>query len=98
MQNPAPKLRQSFIISEYLSEKLKHLMSFNYQIIFTFFLKSFSFLLYNFYKRLFGIYIFLNRSWVINKNVKNKFAETRSFSFLQITEDLDKIKKSLEHL
>ena len=34
------------------------------------------------------------RSWVINKNVKNECVETMCFWFLQITQDLNKIKKS----
>ena len=52
------------------------------------------FLLSNVYKRVLGIFFILLRTWVINKNVKNKCAETRSFLFLQITQDLNKIKKS----
>ena len=39
----------------------------------------------------------LFRSWVINKNVKNECVETRFFWFLQITQDLNKIKKNPEH-
>ena len=47
----------------------------------------------NVYKSVFGIFFILFRSWVINKNVKNDCVETRSW-FLQITQDLTKIKKS----
>ena len=34
----------------------------------------------------------LLRSGVINKNVKDECVETRSFKFLQMTQDLNKIK------
>ena len=37
--------------------------------------------------------IFLLRSWVINKNVKHKCVETRSFLFLQIAKDLNETRK-----
>ena len=37
-------------------------------------------------------FLILFRSWVINKNVKNECVETRSFLFLQVTQDLKKIK------
>ena len=41
-----------------------------------------------------GFFFILFRSWVTDKNVKNECAETRSFYYLQITQDLSKIKKS----
>ena len=51
------------------------------------------FLLNNVYKRVFRIFFFFFRSWVVNKNVKKMSVKTRSFWFLQITLDLNKIKK-----
>ena len=72
--------------------KLKTLTNSNYHKSLIFFGESF--LLNNFYKRVFGSFIILFRSWVINKSVKREFVETRSFWFLQITQDLNKIKKS----
>ena len=101
MQNPIPKFRQGSIISEkpgYLSEKLKTLTSSNYDKVYYFWLKFWThFVLNNVYKRVFGIFYILFRSLVINKNVKNKCVETSCFRFLEITQDLNKIKKNLEH-
>ena len=51
------------------------------------------FLLNNAYKKVFRIFFILFRSQVINKNVKDECVETRSFLFLQITQDLNKIQK-----
>ena len=51
------------------------------------------FLLNNVYKRLFRIIFILFRPWGINTNVKNQCVETRSFLFLQITQDQSKLKK-----
>ena len=51
------------------------------------------FLLPNVCKRVFGISLILFRFWVFNKNVKNECVGTRSFLFLQITQDLNKIKE-----
>ena len=45
-----------------------------------------------------SIFFILFRSWVINNNVKNEYVETRSFWFLQITQDLKKIKRDPAHL
>ena len=45
---------------------------------------------------LFGNFFVLFISGIINKNVKNKRVETRFFRFLQITQDLNKIKKNPE--
>ena len=33
----------------------------------------------NVYKRVFGLFFILFRSWVINENIKNEYVETRSF-------------------
>ena len=55
------------------------------------------FLLNNVYKRMFGIFLILFRSWVINKNLKNECVEPGLFLFLQITQDLSKIKKIPKH-
>ena len=98
MQNLIPNFRQSSIISKkpgYLSEKLKILMSSNYHKVYYFLLKFRTcFLFNNVYKRVFRILLILFKSWVINKNVRNECLETRSFWFLQMTQDLNKIKKS----
>ena len=51
------------------------------------------FLLNNVYKRMFEIFLILFRSWVINKNIKSEFIETRSF-LIFATQDLNKIKKT----
>ena len=37
------------------------------------------FVITNLYKRVFGIFLILSRSWVINKNVKNEWIETTFF-------------------
>ena len=75
------KLRETSIILKkpgFLFEKLKTLTSSNYHRIQLFLLKFCThFLLNNVYKSMFGI-CFMFRSWVINKNIKNKCAETRS--------------------
>ena len=76
------KLRQTSIILKkpgFLFEKLKTLTSSNYHRIQFFLLKFCThFLLNNVYKSMFGICFIMFRSWVINKNVRNKCAETRS--------------------
>ena len=99
MQNPIPKFRQSSIMFEkpgYLSEKMKTLTSSNYSKGYYFLLKFCTqFLLNNVYKTMFGIFLVMFRSSVINKSIKNECVETRSFLFLQINQDLNKIKKSL---
>ena len=61
-----------------------------------YFLRKFwtRFLLNNLFEMVFGIFFMLFRSWVINKNAKSECVETKSFRFLQITQDLNKIKKS----
>ena len=97
MQNPIPKLRNTSIISKkpgFLSEKFKTLTSSNYHGVKYFLLKFCTrFLLTNVYKAVCGIYIIMFRSWVINKSVKNECVEPGLLLFLQITEDLNKIKK-----
>ena len=49
------------------------------------------FLINNDYNTVFGIFI-LFKTWVIYKNVKYKYVETKSFWFLQITQDVNKIE------
>ena len=98
MQNPIPELIQKFIIYKkpgFLPQKSKALTSSNYHRIQYFLLKICTrFLLTNVYKRVFGISFILFISRAINKNVKNECVETRSFYFLQITQDLNKNKKT----
>ena len=91
-------IRHNSIISKnsgYLPEKLKTLTSCNYHKVQYFWLKFWTrFLLNNLFEMVFGIFFMLFRSWVINKNTKSECVETKSFLFLQITQDLNKIKKS----
>ena len=49
------------------------------------------FLINNDCNTVFGIFI-LFKTWVIYKNVKYKYVETKSFRFLQITQDVNKIE------
>ena len=102
MQNPRPKFSQSFIISEKpddLSEKLKTWWA-PTTIVFNIFAWNFArlFLLKNVCKRVFGIFFILLRLWVINKNVNNLASVSAQksglFNVLQITQDLNNIKKS----
>ena len=82
----------------HLSEKLKTLTSSNYHKVQYFMLRFYTrFLLKNVYKWMLCIFFILFRSWVINNNVKKECVETRSFLFLQIIEDLNKILKNPEH-
>ena len=78
MQNPVPNLKQTSIISKkpgFLSEKLKTLTSSNFCWNF-----AHVFYLVMSTKECVGFFFTLLRSWVINKSVKNKCVETRSFS------------------
>ena len=83
MQNPIPKLRQTSVISEKPWFCLKNwkLWRTPTTIEFNIFLLEFCtrFLLSNICKRVCAIFFIFFRSWVINKSVKNKFVETRSF-------------------
>ena len=98
MQNPKWKIRKSSIVFEkpsILSENLKILTSSNYHRAQCFLLKlNACSLLANIYKRVFGIACILFRSWVICKNQKDLVFTYSFFTFLLITQDLNKIKKS----
>ena len=75
-----------------MSEKLKTLASFNYQKVQYFLLKFCThFPLNNSKNGCSGFFSILFRSWVINKNVKNKCEEARPFLMFEITQDLNKI-------
>ena len=90
MQNLIQKFRQSSLIFEkpdFLSEKLKTLTSSNYHKVQYFLLKFCThFLLTIVYKRVFGIIIFLFRSWVICENQKDLLSTHQFFTFLLITQ------------
>ena len=76
--------------TRFFSEKLKTLTSSNYHGVQYFLLKFRSqFLLTSVYKKMFGIFSILFRSWVICKNKKH-LGSTHSFTFLLITQDLKK--------
>ena len=99
MQNPKQKFRQSSIVFEkpgILSENLETLMSSNCPTVKYFLLKlCIRFLLTSVYKRVCGggggI---LFRSWVICKDKKDLVSTHSFFTFLLITQDLKKFKKS----
>ena len=97
VQNPISKFRQSFISFEasLFAWKIENFDELQLPSSLLFYAKilhrHFSYLAMS-TKRVFGIFFILFRSWVINKNVKGEYVETRSFWFLQITQDLDKIK------
>ena len=96
MKNPIQKFRKSSIVFEktgILSEKLKILTSSNYHRVQNF--------LGGVYKQVFWILFILFISRVIckNKNGPGFYAltETTFFTFLLITQNLNKIKKTPEH-
>ena len=69
-------------------------MSSKYHKLQYFLLKLFTrFLFTNTYKRVFGIFLILFRSWVICKNKKDLVSTHSFFTFLLITQDLNKMKK-----
>ena len=74
MQNPIQKFRQTSIVLEkpgILSEKLKILTSSNYRRLYYFLFKFCTrFLHTRVYKRVFGIFFILFRTWVICQNIK----------------------------
>ena len=82
------KFRQSSIVCEkpgFLSEKLKPLTSSNYHRVQYFLLKLRTrFLHTNVYKRVFGIFFILFRSWVICKIKKDLVSTHSFFTFLLI--------------
>ena len=95
MQNVIQKFRQSSTVFEkpgILPEKLKTLTSSNYHRvdIFVEFLHRFPFLLTNVYKRVFGIFFILFRSWVICQNQKMPGFTHPQKPGLSITQDLNK--------
>ena len=95
MQNTIQKFRQSSIIFEkpsILSENLKTLTGSNYPTVQYFLLKLCTrFRLTNAYKMVCGIFLILFRSWVICKNKKDVVSTHSIFTFLLITQDLNKI-------
>ena len=98
MQNPIQKFKQSSTALEKpgtLSENLKTLTSSNYPAVQYFLLKLRTrFLLTNVYKRVFGIFLFCLDLELFAK-IKKDLVSTHSFlTFLLITQDLNKIKKS----
>ena len=97
MQNPKQKFRQSSIVFEkpgIFSENLKTLTRSNNPRVQYFLLKHrTNFLLTNVYKRLFGIFLFCLELELFAKIKKTWFPHTRFFTFLLITQDLNKIKK-----
>ena len=75
MQNPIPKLRQTSIISKkpgFFVWKIENFDTFA-EILHTF-------STCNVCKMVCGVFFILFRSWGINKSVKNKCVETKSFS------------------
>ena len=83
----------------YLSEKLKTLRSSISHKVYSFLLKFCTrFLLNNVYKRVFRIFSFLFRPWVIKKNVKNECVETRSFLTFANNSRSKPNKKNPKHL
>ena len=102
MQNFLQKLRQSSIVFEkpgFLSKKLKTFTSWNYYR-FQYFLLELNtrYLLNNACKRVFKIFLFCLDLELIANTKKTGFY-TLIFTFLLITQDLNKIikKKILEH-
>ena len=92
MQNLLPKFKQSSIISKkqgYLFEKFNIRLNIYYWTVDR---VSYLTMPTEECSRFFDF-----RSWVINKNGFSKCVETRTFLFLQITEDLNKIRKNPEH-
>ena len=99
MQNPIQKFRQSSTVFEkpgFLSEKSKSLTSSNYHRGQYFLLKlrtRFQCLPMS-TKGCSGFFVILFRPWVIWKKKKDLVSTQWLFTFLLITQDLNKIKKS----
>ena len=104
MENPIQKFRQSSIVFEkqgILSENLKTLTSSNYPTVQYFLLKLCTrFVLTNVYKSMCGIFLFcLDLELFVKIKKTSKKVSTRSyFTFLLITQDLNKQKKILHTL
>ena len=98
MQNLLQKFRQSSIVFEKpgnLSEKLKTLTSSNYQRVQYFWMKLRArFVLTNISKGCSRLFLFCFDLELFAKIKKIWFLHTRFFTFLLITQDLNKIKKS----
>ena len=97
MQNPIPKLRQTFVISKkpgFFSEKLKTLTSSNYHKVQYFLLKLRArFLFTNVYKRMFGFFFLFYLDVELLAKIKNDLFSTHwLFAFLLITQDLNRKK------
>ena len=99
MQNPIQKFRQSPIVLEepgILPKNLKTLTSSNYPTVQYFLLQLRThFLLTNVCKSVHRIFFILFRSWVIWKKLKRPGFYTLVFTFLLITQDLNKISNTL---
>ena len=101
MQNPAQKFRQSSIVFKkpgILSENFKTLTNSNYPIIQHILLKLRThFLLTNVYRRVFEIFLFCLDLELFTKIKKDLVSTHSLFTFLLITQDLNKILKNPEH-
>ena len=97
MQNPMQKIRQTSIVFEkpgISSGKLKTLTSSNCPTVQNFSLKlSTRFLLTNVYRSVCGIFLFCLDLEFFEKILKAWFLHTLAFTFVLITQDLNKIKK-----
>ena len=98
MQNTIQKFRQSSIVFEKpstLSENLKTLTGSNYPTVQYFLLKLCTrILLTNAYNMVCGIFLILFRLELFAKIKKDVVSTHSIFTFLLITQDLNKIKKS----
>ena len=97
MRNPIKKFRQKSIVFEkpgFLPEKLKTLTSSSYHRVQYFLLKLCTrFLLTNFCKTMFGVFLFCLDLELFAK-IKKDLVPTHSFfTFLLITQDLSKTRK-----
>ena len=101
MQNPIQKFRQRSIVFEktsILSENMKTLTSSNYPTVQYFLLKLCTrFLLTSVYKEVSQIFFILFRSCFICKHLKDLVSTRSLFTFLLITQDLNKNQKNPEH-
>ena len=98
MENPTQKFRQSSIVFKkpgILFENLKTLTNSNYPIVQYFLLKLRTrFLFTNVYKRVCEIFLFCLDLELFAKIKKDLVSTHSFFTFLLITQDLNKIKKS----
>ena len=100
MQNLIPKLKQRSIIFKkpgFLSENLKTLTSSNYHRVgaYSYLLLNFCtlFLLNNVYKSMFNFFIFSLDLRLLMKLLETGVYKPGLFNFLQIAQDVNKIKK-----